>query len=185
MPFYETDVGKGSVKALLTAGAPSSTGHDEERMLRALREIVVDPGVDPDANRRQHGKVFTGDFGPPYRRAYRVFGDAINTAARVMSRAAAGQILATEIVLERSRTTFRTTPIEPFAAKGKANLVHAHVVGAVTGSAGEREAETPLIGRDRRSTPSSRSSTTCGGSRVDHRDQRRAGAREAHGSRRS
>ena len=31
VPFYETDVGKGSVKALLTAGAPSSTGHDEER----------------------------------------------------------------------------------------------------------------------------------------------------------
>ena len=52
------------------------------------------------------GKVFTGDFGPPYRRAYRVFGDAINTAARVMSKAEAGQILATEIVLERSRTVF-------------------------------------------------------------------------------
>ena len=44
VPFYETDVGKGSVKALLTAGAPSSTGHDEERMLRALREIMDRPG---------------------------------------------------------------------------------------------------------------------------------------------
>ena len=71
------------------------------------------------------GKVFTGDFGPPYRRAYRVFGDAINTAARVMSKAEAGQILSTEIVLERSRTTFETTPIEPFAAKGKAEPVRA------------------------------------------------------------
>ena len=40
VPFYETDVGKSSVKALLTAGAPSSTGHDEERMLRTLREIM-------------------------------------------------------------------------------------------------------------------------------------------------
>ena len=40
VPFYETDVGKSSVKALLTAGAPSSTGHDEERMLRALRDIM-------------------------------------------------------------------------------------------------------------------------------------------------
>ena len=55
------------------------------------------------------GKVFTGDFGPPYRRAYRVFGDAINTAARVMSKAEPGQILSTEIVLERSRTMFQTT----------------------------------------------------------------------------
>ena len=43
VPFYETDVGKASVKALLTAGAPSSTGHDEERMLRTLREIMDGP----------------------------------------------------------------------------------------------------------------------------------------------
>ena len=95
------------------------------------------------------GKVFTGDFGPPYRRAYRVFGDAINTAARVMSRADAGQILSTEIVLERSRTTFETTPIEPFRAKGKAEPVRASIVGSVVGTRGERAAETPLVGRDR------------------------------------
>ena len=44
VPFYESDIGKSSVKALLTAGAPSSTGRDEERMLRALREIVETPG---------------------------------------------------------------------------------------------------------------------------------------------
>src|SRR6187397_2180954 len=114
VPFYETDVGKSSVKALLTAGAPSSTGHDEERMLRALREIMDQPGVIPMRIGVNTGKVFTGDFGPPYRRAYRVFGDAINTAARVMSKAEAGQILSTEIVLNRSRTIFQTTPIEPF-----------------------------------------------------------------------
>ena len=88
VPFYETDIGKSSVKALLTAGAPSSTGHDEERMLRALREIMDGPGLVPMRVGVNTGKVFTGDFGPPYRRAYRVFGDAINTAARVMSKAA-------------------------------------------------------------------------------------------------
>ena len=107
VPFYESDVGKGSIKVLLTAGAPSSTGHDEERMLRALREIVEAPGVVPLRIGANTGKVFTGDFGPRYRRSYRVFGDAINTAARVMSRAQPGQILATEVVLERSRTTVR------------------------------------------------------------------------------
>ena len=148
VPFYETDVGKGSVKALLTAGAPSSTGHDEERMLRALREIMDQPGVIPMRIGVNTGKVFTGDFGPPYRRAYRVFGDAINTAARVMSKADAGQILSTAIVLERSRTTFETTPIEPFRAKGKANLVHASVVGPISGVREGRRAETPLIGRN-------------------------------------
>jgi class 3 adenylate cyclase/tetratricopeptide (TPR) repeat protein len=148
VPFYETDIGKGSVKALLTAGAPSSTGHDEERMLRALREIMDAPGVVPMRIGVNRGKVFTGDFGPPYRRAYRVFGDAINTAARVMSKAEAGQVLSTEIVLNRSRTTFETTPIEPFQAKGKAEPVRASIVGPVIGTKDARRAEVALVGRE-------------------------------------
>jgi class 3 adenylate cyclase/tetratricopeptide (TPR) repeat protein len=148
VPFYETDVGKGSVKALLTAGAPSGTGHDEEQILRALREVMDAPGLVPMRVGVNTGKVFTGDFGPPYRRAYRVFGDAINTAARVMSRAEAGQLLATEIVLDRSRTTFTSTPIEPFKAKGKAEPVRASIVGPITGRLDERNIEMPLIGRD-------------------------------------
>jgi class 3 adenylate cyclase/tetratricopeptide (TPR) repeat protein len=148
VPFYETDIGKGSIKALLTAGAPSSTGHDEEQMLRTLREVLDRDGVIPMRVGVNTGKVFTGDFGPPYRRAYRVFGDAINTAARVMSRADAGQILSTEVVLERSRTTFHTTPIEPFKAKGKSELVRASIVGPIAGRRGDREAQTTLIGRD-------------------------------------
>ena len=64
-------------------------------MLRALREIMDRPGIVPMRIGVNTGKVFTGDFGPPYRRAYRVFGDAINTAARVMSKAEPGQILST------------------------------------------------------------------------------------------
>jgi class 3 adenylate cyclase/tetratricopeptide (TPR) repeat protein len=148
VPFYETDVGKSSVKALLTAGAPSSTGHDEERMLRALREVMDQPGLVPMRVGVNTGKVFTGDFGPPYRRAYRVFGDAINTAARVMAKAEAGQILSTEIVLDRSRTIFEATPIEPFAAKGKAALVHASLVGPVLGLKETKRDDVGLIGRE-------------------------------------
>ena len=149
VPFYESDIGKSSVKALLTAGAPSSTGRDEERMLRALREIIETPG---DVQMRigvNTGRVFTGDFGPSYRRSYRVFGDAINTAARVMSKAEAGQILSTEIVLERSRTAFTTTPIEPFAAKGKTEPIRASVVGSVVGQRVSAMTEAPLVGRER------------------------------------
>jgi class 3 adenylate cyclase/tetratricopeptide (TPR) repeat protein len=147
VPFYETDVGKSSVKALLTAGAPSSTGHDEERMLRALREIMDRPGIVPMRIGVNTGKVFTGDFGPSYRRAYRVFGDAINTAARVMSKADAGQILSTEIVLDRSQTLFATEPITPFPAKGKAELVRASVVGRIVRRRDAHQGGTALLGR--------------------------------------
>jgi predicted ATPase len=117
-------------------------------MLRALRQIMDQPGVIPMRIGVNTGKVFTGDFGPPYRRAYRVFGDAINTAARVMSKADAGQILSTAIVLERSRTTFETAPIEPFQAKGKALLLHAFVVGQATGLRDEQPEETAMLGRN-------------------------------------
>ena len=149
MPFYETDVGKSSVKALLTAGAPSSTGHDEERMLRTLREIMEQDGLVPMRIGVNTGKVFTGDFGPPYRRAYRVFGDAINTAARVMSKADAGQILSTEIVLNRSRTIFDVTPIAPFAAKGKSEPVKASIVGPAIGVKESHHGGVDLLGRER------------------------------------
>jgi class 3 adenylate cyclase/tetratricopeptide (TPR) repeat protein len=148
VPFNLTDVSNGSIKTLLTAGAPSSTGHDEEQMLRTLREVMDRPGIIPMRAGVEVGGVFTGDFGPAYRRTYGVFGDAVNTAARVMGRAEPGHILATERVLERSRTTFATTPIQPFRAKGKAEPVTASIVGSITGRRGRRGTETPFVGRD-------------------------------------
>jgi len=147
--FNVTDVSKGSVKVLLTAGAPSSTGHDEEQALRLVRDVMDSPGTIPMRAGLDAGRVFTGDFGPPYRRTYAVLGDAINTAARVMARAEPGQILATDVVLERSRTTFETTPIKPFAAKGKAEPVKASLVGAIAGRREERIVDTPFVGRER------------------------------------
>ena len=149
VPFNVTDVSKGSIKVLLSAGAPSSTGHDEEQTLRLVREVMDEPGLIPMRIGVSSGRVFTGDFGPPYRRTYAVLGDAINTAARVMARAEAGQILATEEVLARSRTLFETTPIEPFQAKGKAEAVRASLVGPIGGRRDERIADTPFVGRER------------------------------------
>ena len=149
VPFNVTDVSKGAIKVLLSAGAPTSTGHDEEQALRLVREVMDEPGLIPMRVGVSSGRVFTGDFGPPYRRTYAVLGDAINTAARVMARGGAGEILATEEVLARSRTLFETTPIEPFQAKGKAEPVRASLVGPIGGRRDERIADTPFVGRGR------------------------------------
>ncbi|MFN0154549.1 MAG: adenylate/guanylate cyclase domain-containing protein, partial [Gaiella sp.] len=146
--FAQTDVSKQAVKAILLAGAPRSAGGDEEEiMLRAARAIVERPGTLPVRIGVNSGRVFAGIVGPPTRRTYTFYGDAINTAARIMVRAADGHLLVREDVLERARTTYELTPIEPFAAKGKAELVRASAVG---NAIGERELEAigPFVGRE-------------------------------------
>ncbi|HEV8420849.1 MAG TPA: adenylate/guanylate cyclase domain-containing protein, partial [Actinomycetota bacterium] len=147
--FHETDISKDGGKILLVAGAPKTSGHDEERMLRAVRAIMdrryaltVRVGVND-------GYVFAGNFGPPYRRAYSIKGDAVNLAARVMGKAAAGQVLATASVLDRSRTEFEVKALDPFLVKGKKRPVLAYEVGAVQGlKATGKRLELPFVGRD-------------------------------------
>ena len=98
-------------------------------MLLALRRVL-------DGGRRlpvrigvNRGNVFAGEIGPPYRSTYSVMGDAVNLAARVMSKAPPGELYCTAGALDRSPTHFRTLRLEPFAAKGKAELVQAWSVG--------------------------------------------------------
>jgi class 3 adenylate cyclase/tetratricopeptide (TPR) repeat protein len=147
--FLGTDVDAGGGKVLLAAGAPTSGGNDEERMLLALRDIIEQPCPIPYQIGVHAGHVFAGDIGPPYRRAYTVMGDAVNLAARVMSRSSAGEILATNDVLDHSRTMFEVAQLEPFMVKGKSQPVIASTVGSVIGSRdGSDKLELPLTGRD-------------------------------------
>lgn len=145
--FFDTDIYQSGGKIMLMAGAPTSTGADEERMLRAMRGVLdaeLPLALRIGVNR---GRIFVGDFGPDYRRTYTVTGDAVNLAARLMAKAEPGQMLATDDVLTRSRTAFQTVALEPFQAKGKSEPVHAFLVGGVQARE-ERAAVTPLIGRE-------------------------------------
>ena len=151
--FLATDIDKDGGKIILTAGAPRSTGSDEESMLRALRAIVDAQLPLPLRIGVNRGRIFAGNVGPPYRRTYTVMGDAVNLAARLMAKALPGQILATPDVLERSRTSFDLTPIEPFLVKGKAKPVTAFAVGPrVFFRADRGPARIPLIGREQELT---------------------------------
>jgi class 3 adenylate cyclase/tetratricopeptide (TPR) repeat protein len=144
-----TDIDAGGGKILLAAGAPTSGGNDEERMLLALREVTERSPPLPLRIGVHTGHVFAGDVGPRYRRAYTVMGDAVNLAARVMSRASTGEILATHEVLDHSRTLFVTEQLEPFMVKGKSQPVVASIVGPVRGSRdGGSRTELPLMGRE-------------------------------------
>ncbi|MFD1946677.1 AAA family ATPase [Nocardioides aestuarii] len=146
--FFESDVDRDGGKIMLTAGAPRSAEHLEERMLLVARHVVEAGGrlaVRIGVNR---GHVFSGDFGPSFRRTYSVKGDAINLAARLLGRAEEGSVLATVSVLDHSRTAFATEELEPFAVKGKAGTVRAAVVGPPVGSRSDDDVDGPIVARE-------------------------------------
>lgn len=147
--WLESDIGAGSIKLYLTAGAPATTGSDEEAMLRAVRRIVDDGGNASLRAGVNRGSVFTGDIGAASRRSYAVVGDPVNLAARLCGRAEPGQILATGDVLERSAALFDTER-QPFLVKGKERSVMAYRVGRIAGVRQEEPAGSlPLVGRER------------------------------------
>ncbi|MHB8510689.1 MAG: tetratricopeptide repeat protein [Actinomycetota bacterium] len=148
--FLGSDIDRDGGKIILSAGAPDSAGDDEERMLLTLRNVFdskLKLSIRAGVNR---GAVFAGDIGPPYRRTYTVMGDAVNLAARLMGKAAPGQIIASPSVLNASHSRFSTTALEPFTVKGKSKPVQAHVVGEVSsGGRGVDFASMPFVGRQR------------------------------------
>jgi class 3 adenylate cyclase/tetratricopeptide (TPR) repeat protein len=145
--FFETDINRDGGKIMLTAGAPRSADHDEERMLRVARQVLDRAGRLPLRIGINRGHVFAGDFGPSFRRTFSVKGDAINLAARVMGKALPGQALATTEVVARSQTLFRTTELPPFMVKGKSLPVRAAEIGELIGTRDEDRVAIPLLGR--------------------------------------
>ena len=153
--FFETDIAPSGGKMMLMAGAPRSTGNDEEAMFRAMRAVIDADSPLPLRIGVNWGRIFVSDFGPAYRRTYSVKGDAVNLAARLMAKAEPGQILTTDDVLERARSRFDTVALEPFEAKGKSEPVQAYVVGPPLG-AKHSSSSTALVGREQRARRAAR-----------------------------
>jgi class 3 adenylate cyclase len=145
--FLETDICPGGGNVMLVAGAPRSAGRDEERLLATVRAILDQPGPLTVRAGVNAGRVFTGHIGPSYRRAYSVKGDAVNLAARLTARAAAGELLAMPAVLDRSQQRYQTSPVPAFRVKGKSAPVQPlRVAGRSRAAVAETEGE--LVGRD-------------------------------------
>jgi class 3 adenylate cyclase/predicted ATPase len=148
--FWETDIAVDGGKVMLVAGAPNATDDDAGQLLVAVREILDAGGRLRLRAGVNHGRVFVGGFGPPYRRTYSAKGDAVNLAARLMARAAPGELFASDALLRRSRVGVASEALEPFLVKGKVHPVQAHRVGAVrTGTLAGQADGSPLVGRDK------------------------------------
>jgi class 3 adenylate cyclase/tetratricopeptide (TPR) repeat protein len=147
--FFDSDIAANGGKVLLISGAPKSHGNDEERMLRSVDAIARAETPLPLRFGINRGRVFVADFGPPYRRTYSVKGDAVNLAARLMAKAEPGQAVVADEVLERSRSRFEATELEPFMVKGKSEPIRASVLGRGRTAAESATAAAPLVGRER------------------------------------
>jgi class 3 adenylate cyclase len=147
--WLATDVYHDGGKFILAAGAPTSSGDDEERMLRAVRDIMDTP---IDLARRaglNSGHVFAGNLGSRQRRSFTVMGDAVNLAARLMQKANSGQVIASRAVLDRCAAKWIATDLEPFFVKGKALPIKAAVVGDLAPHATtDIQSHMPFIGRE-------------------------------------
>ena len=142
------DINTDGGKLILVSGAPTRVGEDETRVLSAVRSLL-DSGTRLTLRAGvNNGRVFAGDYGPPFRRTYSIAGDYVNLAARLMAKAEPDQIVASPEVVARSRTRFRCTDLEPFQVKGKAELIRAISVGAFDSTPEKSNDQLPIVGRD-------------------------------------
>lgn len=143
-----TDIGPDGGKFMLATGAPEAYEDSEERMLRAVRQVLDgDYGLQVRAGVNR-GHVYAGAVGAPFRFTYSTMGDAVNLAARVMGKAEPGALLATAAVVERCPGRFDTEALAPFMVKGKSQAVRAFSVLRPVRAARRRViGDQPFVGR--------------------------------------
>lgn len=127
-----SDIAPSGAKLLLAAGAPVTSGNDEDGILHAgLAIAAIDTSFDIRIGAHR-GRVFAGFLGAAERRAYTLMGDTVNTAARLLGQAAPGELIAHADLVESTYTIYETEQLEPFQVKGKAAPLIAHRVKQIT-----------------------------------------------------
>jgi class 3 adenylate cyclase/tetratricopeptide (TPR) repeat protein len=144
-----TDLMADGAVFLLFSGAPVAREGDEERLLRACRHVAdrcAGTGVRIGAHA---GRVFAADIGHPQRRTFAAIGDTTNLAARLMHRAAPGEVLVSQDLVDLSERDHAVTWLEPFDVRGRRRPVTAGRLGGRLAQAPQRRLhDLPLVGRE-------------------------------------
>lgn len=148
------DSGADSEKILAFFGAPQCHGNDAQNCLRAIIAIEsalkeLNANFDIPVKHRygaNSGLCFVGDVGGETRREYTAMGDAINLAARLMSRAEYGGALIGENTEKSCRLEYDLRDRGKTRVKGKKKPVRAYLL---CGEKAELRTNARMIGRDR------------------------------------
>src|SRR3954454_9219558 len=141
-------------------GAPVAHEDDPERAVNAALRVITAIAdlneTQPDLDLSVRAAINTGEAvvtlgARPAEGEAMVAGDVVNTAARLQQHAPVDGVAVGETTYRATRDLFEYEPLEPVAAKGKAEPVplwHAKAPRRRFGIDVEPVARTPLIGRD-------------------------------------
>ncbi|MCU1253706.1 MAG: cyaA1 [Candidatus Angelobacter sp.] len=145
-------------------GAPISKGNDAAAAVNSaiqIQRLLIELNRDAAAREWPElrvgigintGNAIAGNIGSPRRLDYTVVGDAVNTAQRLMTNAAGGQILISESTAKKLGKTGKTIDLErlpELKVKGRSEAVPVFRVNWV-----EQSAETVVLPKKKRSTRS-------------------------------
>jgi class 3 adenylate cyclase/tetratricopeptide (TPR) repeat protein len=137
-------------------GAPLAHGDDAKRAVRAglaVLESLEELNKAHDLDLAARAAVNTGDAvvavgGDPGGEALAI-GDVVNTASRLQNAAPEGRLIVGEETYRATRNAIGYKPLDPVAAKGKAEPVQAWLALEPLGAPAERPtAAHPLVGRE-------------------------------------
>jgi len=150
-----SDVSEHGDKLLIAFGAPSSCERQEENALRFACELnqtlknsylYIKHKIGVNS-----GYVFTGEIGSSKRREYTTIGDTVNLAARLMTAANEGTIIASAATAEKYPDSFDITALSPIIVKGKSQPISIYQINALQADEKtvlKQENINPLFGRD-------------------------------------
>ena len=128
-------------------GSPHAHEDDAARAAAAALDLRDLPSVTAVVDIQigiAYGRLRSGMYGHAQRQTFTCLGDAVNLAARLMSRAPPGRIYVAESVRRAAGDAFVWETLAPINVKGKAELLE---VSALTGS--KRHASRNHAGKDR------------------------------------
>lgn len=137
-------------------GAPVAHEDDAERAVRAalqMQRSLADEAAATGANLAMRVGINSGEVLVGALRTggdYTAMGDVVNTASRLQTHAAPGDVVVGEETFLATADVFRYEPLGPLTARGREEPVRAWVAREALTAPGRRprRSESPLVGRD-------------------------------------